>query len=373
MPLSINFKAIRGIIIVGPMAELDHNQIAQHFTPDVVSLLIDHLPEKFLPLKNLRTQLSVTSEKPATLFTSRIMAPDGDDLPDDEDAGCGDTRIKKCVRLLEKKVTETSNDDEGLPLTQGKHDAFIKKLMASFDCEMPLHQSLSICVRIPMVSTCGDRVWIKFNAHQGPSGLMFAEDHSSKFYMNFWARSGDEPINSPEVLSFQERADLDCEVRPTSQSQPHETEESGILHEPHSPMPASARRAEAPSSWTDCPSANLGSGTAGIKPKMRSGKGEEDGDAEEEGDGDMLGWVRLSQLFNEACPWGWGCRLELKLARSPIPVAGCDTWQCRVCETQLVAAEDTCRAVAARLAGSHLASHTRLPVAPQGHPETPTL
>ncbi|POW00127.1 hypothetical protein PSTT_13323 [Puccinia striiformis] len=106
---------------------------------------------------------------------------------------------------------------------------------------------------------------------------------------------------------------------------------------------------------------------------MRSGKGEEDGDAEEEGDGDMLGWVRLSQLFNEACPWGWGCRLELKLARSPIPVAGCDTWQCRVCETQLVAAEDTCRAVAARLAGSHRASHTRLPVAPQGHPETPTF
>ncbi|KAI9626339.1 hypothetical protein H4Q26_017902 [Puccinia striiformis f. sp. tritici PST-130] len=234
MPLSINFKATRGIIIVGHMAELDHDQIAQHFTPHVVSLLIDHLPEKFLPLKNLPTQLSETSEKPATFFTSRIMvccfpqasmftpaemtwnnypsAPDGDDLPDNEDAGCGGTRIKKVyaiqssIRLLKKKITETSNNDEGLPLTQGEHDAFIKKLMARFDCEMPLYQSLSICVRIPMVSTRGDCVWIGFNAHQGPSGLMVAEDHSSKFYMNFWARSGDKPIN---VLSYQERADLD--------------------------------------------------------------------------------------------------------------------------------------------------------------------
>ncbi|POW02235.1 hypothetical protein PSHT_12204 [Puccinia striiformis] len=241
MPLSINFKAIRGIIIVGPMAELDHNQIAQHFTPDVVSLLIDHLPEKFLPPKeSTHTTIGNIRETCHTLYITdngrvmdalfsmtknekrhlmetiyQTMKMLDVEIPGlrkctlsnrvqksfnifnvtDWHTDCCKHSLHLGVRLLEKKVTETSNDDDGLPLTQGEHDAFIKKLMASFDCEMPLHQSLSICVRIPMVSTCGDRVWIKFNAHQGPSGLMVAEDHSSKFYMNFWARSGDEPIN----------------------------------------------------------------------------------------------------------------------------------------------------------------------------------
>ncbi|POV98645.1 hypothetical protein PSTT_14326 [Puccinia striiformis] len=222
MPLSINFKATRGIIIVGHMAELDHDQIAQHFTPHVVSLLIDHLPEKFLPpeesthttIGNIRETchvlyiqdngrvmdalFSITKNEKKHLMETIYQTMK---MLDVEVPG-----LRKCIRLLKKKITETSNNDEGLPLTQGEHDAFIKKLMARFDCEMPLYQSLSICVRIPMVSTRGDCVWIGFNAHQGPSGLMVAEDHSSKFYMNFWARSGDKPIN---VLSYQERADLD--------------------------------------------------------------------------------------------------------------------------------------------------------------------
>ncbi|POV95172.1 hypothetical protein PSHT_15811 [Puccinia striiformis] len=186
MPLSINFKATRGIIIVGHMAELDHDQIAQHFTPHVDNgRVMDAL---FSITKNEKKHLMETIYQTMKMLDVEVPG------------------LRKCIRLLKKKITETSNNDEGLPLTQGEHDAFIKKLMARFDCEMPLYQSLSICVRIPMVSTRGDCVWIGFNAHQGPSGLMVAEDHSSKFYMNFWARSGDKPIN---VLSYQERADLD--------------------------------------------------------------------------------------------------------------------------------------------------------------------
>ncbi|KAI9627082.1 hypothetical protein H4Q26_017554 [Puccinia striiformis f. sp. tritici PST-130] len=219
MPLSINFKATRGIIIVGHMAELDHDQIAQHFTPHVVSLLIDHLPEKFLPpeesthttIGNIRETchvlyiqdngrvmdalFSITKNEKKHLMETIYQTMK---MLDVEVPG-----LRKCMpsnRITQEKDHRNVNNDEGLPLTQGEHDAFIKKLMARFDCEMPLYQSLSICVRIPMVSTRGDRVWIGFNAHQGPSGLMVAEDHSSKFYMNFWARSGDKPIN---------RADLD--------------------------------------------------------------------------------------------------------------------------------------------------------------------
>ncbi|KAI9611762.1 hypothetical protein KEM48_004426 [Puccinia striiformis f. sp. tritici PST-130] len=45
----INFKAIQGIIVVGPLAELNNEQIIQCFTPDVVQLMIDHLPENFCP------------------------------------------------------------------------------------------------------------------------------------------------------------------------------------------------------------------------------------------------------------------------------------------------------------------------------------
>ncbi|KNF04492.1 hypothetical protein PSTG_02402 [Puccinia striiformis f. sp. tritici PST-78] len=242
MPLSINFKATRGIIIVGHMAELDHDQIAQHFTPHVVSLLIDHLPEKFLPpeesthttIGNIRETchvlyiqdngrvmdalFSITKNEKKHLMETiyqtmkmldvevpglRKCMPSNRvqqsfnifNVTDRQYTDYCERSLHLGIRLLKKKITETSNNDEGLPLTQGEHDAFIKKLMARFDCEMPLYQSLSICVRIPMVSTRGDRVWIGFNAHQGPSGLMVAEDHSSKFYMNFWARSGDKPIN----------------------------------------------------------------------------------------------------------------------------------------------------------------------------------
>ncbi|POV98304.1 hypothetical protein PSHT_14101 [Puccinia striiformis] len=201
MPLSINFKATRGIIIVGHMAELDHDQIAQHFTPHVVSLLIDHLPEKFLPpeesthttIGNIRETchvlyiqdngrvmdalFSITKNEKKHLMETIYQTMK---MLDVEVPG-----LRKCIRLLKKKITETSNNDEGLPLTQGEHDAFIKKINGTFR------------LRDAIISE---------PVHMRPSGLMVAEDHSSKFYMNFWARSGDKPIN---VLSYQERADLD--------------------------------------------------------------------------------------------------------------------------------------------------------------------
>ncbi|KAH9458260.1 hypothetical protein Pst134EB_010562 [Puccinia striiformis f. sp. tritici] len=189
MPLSINFKATRGIIIlidrsptrkIPPPEESTHTTIGNIRETCHVLYIQDNgrvMDALFSITKNEKKHLMETIYQTMKMLDVEVPG------------------LRKCIRLLKKKITETSNNDEGLPLTQGEHDAFIKKLMARFDCEMPLYQSLSICVRIPMVSTRGDRVWIGFNAHQGPSGLMVAEDHSSKFYMNFWARSGDKPIN----------------------------------------------------------------------------------------------------------------------------------------------------------------------------------
>ncbi|KNE99548.1 hypothetical protein PSTG_07262 [Puccinia striiformis f. sp. tritici PST-78] len=144
----INFKAIQGIIVVGPLAELNNEQIIQCFTPDVVQLMIDHLPENFCPSEG-------------------------------------------CPKLVVENDPETCHalyiKDNGLSLTQGEHDAFIKKLVSFFGCEMPLPDGLVISARVRLVFTCGDRAWIKFSAHEGPNGLMVAEDQSSKFYMNFWS------------------------------------------------------------------------------------------------------------------------------------------------------------------------------------------
>ncbi|POV98729.1 hypothetical protein PSTT_14240, partial [Puccinia striiformis] len=63
-------------------------------------------------------------------------------------------------------------------LRNGEHDAFIKKLVSFFGCEMPLPDGLVISARVRLVFTCGDRAWIKFSAHEGPNGLMVAEDQS---------------------------------------------------------------------------------------------------------------------------------------------------------------------------------------------------
>ncbi|POW02225.1 hypothetical protein PSHT_12214 [Puccinia striiformis] len=136
----INFKAIQGIIVVGPLAELNNKQIIQCFTPDVVQLMIDHLPENFCPSEGCPKLVVENDPETCMPFTSR---------------------------------------------TTGEHDAFIKKLVSFFGCEMPLPDGLVISARVRLVFTCGDRAWIKFSAHEGPNGLMVAEDQSSKFYMNF--------------------------------------------------------------------------------------------------------------------------------------------------------------------------------------------
>ena len=49
MPLTINFKAIRAIVVVGPLVELNRDLIGQHFTRDVVRLMVDQLPARFSP------------------------------------------------------------------------------------------------------------------------------------------------------------------------------------------------------------------------------------------------------------------------------------------------------------------------------------
>ncbi|KAI7934578.1 hypothetical protein MJO28_016895 [Puccinia striiformis f. sp. tritici] len=117
----INFKAIQGIIVVGPLAELNNKQIIQCFTPDVVQLMIDHLPENFCPSEG-------------------------------------------CPKLVVENDPETCHalyiKDNGLSLTQGEHDAFIKKLVSFFGCEMPLPDGLVISARVRLVFTCGDRAWI---------------------------------------------------------------------------------------------------------------------------------------------------------------------------------------------------------------------
>ncbi|KAH9446080.1 hypothetical protein Pst134EB_023899 [Puccinia striiformis f. sp. tritici] len=87
------------------------------------------------------------------------------------------------------------------------------------------------------------------------------------------------PVTSlvpPEAKVTPKRAmTIKTEVSATSQSQPHETEESGILHEPCSPMPASASstsstnklKSQAPAHSASQPTLALS--TAGIIPKTK--------------------------------------------------------------------------------------------------------
>ncbi|KNZ52927.1 hypothetical protein VP01_339g9 [Puccinia sorghi] len=49
MPLTINFKEIQAVVIVGPLAELNCDLFSQHLTCNVVRLMLDQLPECFSP------------------------------------------------------------------------------------------------------------------------------------------------------------------------------------------------------------------------------------------------------------------------------------------------------------------------------------
>ncbi|EFP86282.1 uncharacterized protein PGTG_12238 [Puccinia graminis f. sp. tritici CRL 75-36-700-3] len=193
---SINYKAIQGIILAGPIAELNPDVIRQHFPPHIIRLMVDQLQEQFCPSKTFKRK---RAERVGQKVRHVLLVKDNGDVMEglvllnkQEYVDLIQATENAMEKLGVKKpgqedMAAESDDDHGVLLTQGEHEAFMEKLSAVGYRLGELNQNQVVRVQTSLTYSSGRRERVTFGAYQGPAGLLIAHDQFSKFFINSWS------------------------------------------------------------------------------------------------------------------------------------------------------------------------------------------